>query len=145
MDRKGGLRLDPDALGLGTAEGNTETRTPLSDLYELPVFANASEQKAKECRKAERQRLEVVRQRIFKTDAQGDEAWVQEIYSQIFAALPNRLVSEPMAADCLSEPAITGHTASDSGDLRGMGIFLIMMVIGIVLVSAGNKSDMPGG
>ena len=59
MDRTGDIRLDPDVLGFDM-EAGVDSQLPLSDLYELPVFAKETKQKAGKYQREEKQMMERV-------------------------------------------------------------------------------------
>lgn len=140
MAGNGEIRLDPDVPFLGGAEGR-DGRIPLSDLYGLPVFAEAAGQKAKERRMEEEQSLEEIRREVFRADSQGIEEWIQEIRSQIFRALPDcQPPGGTEAGRPAPEPAATGLAAAESTEMiPGVFLSLGMAVIAAVLVHRRRK------
>ena len=58
MEGNGDIKLDPDVLGADTTEGELRSRTPLSDLYALPVFGEDTDELTRQRRVAENQMLE---------------------------------------------------------------------------------------
>lgn len=87
MDQKGEIRLDPDVLELDMEDGEV-TRAPLSDLYELPVFAEETMHKAGKCQTEEKQMLEGIRQGVFGTEGRTEEEKLERIHSRIFQEIP---------------------------------------------------------
>lgn len=90
MDRNSNIRLDPDVVGNGD-----RIQIPLSDLYELPVFASDTYQKAGKLYTEERQMLGRIRREVFEADGRGKEDMqLAKIRSQIFEAAPQLTVPE---------------------------------------------------
>ncbi len=86
MDNSGEIRLDPDVIDNGI-----KNQKPLSDLYELPVFAVDTNQNAWERQKEKKARLEHIRRNVFEADGQAKEERLEKIYSQIFRITPMRV------------------------------------------------------
>ncbi len=135
------IRLDPDVAGADRAV--TGWKTPLSDLYELPVFAEETWQKAAECRRAEKEMSEQIRKGLFDTDGREEKERLMNIQSQIFQSVPKTTASEdglspggmPKGVIRHSLPCITGETEQ----LPETFLLPGMMVIGIILAVSLGK------
>lgn len=90
MDGNGNIQLDPDVIGNGE-----RSRIPLSDLYELPVFAFDTEQKARQSCTEETQRMKRIRREVFASDGREMEnAYLSGIRSRLFETAPGLTVHE---------------------------------------------------
>ena len=90
MDGNGNIQLDPDVIGNGE-----RSRIPLSDLYELPVFAFDTEQRARQSCTEETQRMKRIRREVFASDGREIEnAYLSGIRSRLFETAPGLTVHE---------------------------------------------------
>lgn len=103
MDGNGNIRLDPDVIESG--EGG---RIPLSDLYELPVFASAAAQEAGRFYTEEAKMLRRIQEGVFAAKGQEEEAArLADIRRQIFETVPGLVMAEGAGGrEALQEPRL---------------------------------------
>lgn len=147
MEGNSEIRLDPDAAGPDVFGDGL--KTPLCDLYELPVFAADTWRKAGECRREEIQKVEGFREGIFDVDGRDKKEWIRTIQSQIFQTVPEHPALEygspGLPSDGFTPP---GHSMSDiAGESQIVpGVFLLLglMVIGMSLAGPRRKGRRKG-
>ncbi len=127
MDRSSDIRLDPNVAGLDGDEGGN-SQTPLSDLYELPVFAPDTQERAKEGHIKDRQMLKQVRQEVFEVKGpDGVEERLWRIRRQIFREGPKKetsgLSALGQARPEASEIFMPGYVVS----WMAAGVFLFLL------------------
>ena len=128
MDRTGDIRLDPDVLGFDM-EAGVDSQLPLSDLYELPVFAKETKQKAGKYQREEKQMMERVRQGVFKTDGRKPKEQFERIQERIFQEV-SHLSSSGFSESTFSLEELEKETEN----FWDVWIFLGIIMIGMLCI-----------